>query len=158
MNAPKRTNVIIYCDGACSPNPGIGGWGALLIAPEQGGLTREISGAEAESTNNRMELTAALRALEALKRPCDVDVFTDSMYVRNAFEARWLDRWQKNGWRTSEKKPVQNADLWRLLLAATVPHTVRWHWVAGHSDSKENNRADALAVAARQGLAATLRR
>jgi ribonuclease HI len=146
--------VHIYCDGACSPNPGLGGWGAILIAPERGSYRKELSGAEPDTTNNRMELTAALRALQALKQPCRVEVFTDSQYLRKAFHEGWLEKWQRNGWRTSERKPVQNGDLWRELLEATRPHQVRWHWVRGHSDDAENNRADALAVAARLQLAA----
>ena len=154
----SQTKVILYCDGACSPNPGVGGWGALLIAPSHEGLTRELSGAEAESTNNRMELTAAIRGLEALKRPCEVEVYTDSMYVRNAFEKRWLEKWQRNGWKTAEKKPVLNEDLWRRLIELTTQHRVRWHWVAGHSDSVENNRVDRLAVEARLKLASQLGR
>jgi ribonuclease HI len=150
--------VHIYCDGACSPNPGLGGWGAILIAPDKRGYRKELSGAEPESTNNRMELTAALMALRALKMPCRVQVFTDSQYLRNAFEAKWLEKWQRNGWRTSDKKPVSNADLWRELLAATSTHEVSWHWVRGHGDDENNNRADALAVAARLELAARLGR
>ncbi len=149
----KRPSVVIYCDGACSPNPGVGGWGALLIAPEQGGKRREISGSEPHSTNNRMELTAALMALRALKSPCDVSVFTDSRYLRDAFEAGWLARWQRTGWRTSDRKPVANEDLWRALLELTRVHAVRWQWVAAHADNALNNRADALAVAARVALA-----
>ncbi|RKH20660.1 ribonuclease HI [Corallococcus praedator] len=150
--------VHIYCDGACSPNPGLGGWGAILIAPERKSYRKELQGSEADSTNNRMELTAALVALKALKMPCRVQVFTDSKYVCNAFEAKWLDKWQGNGWRTSDKKAVSNADLWRELLEAVRTHEVSWHWVRGHSDDVENNRADALAVAARLELAARLGR
>jgi ribonuclease HI len=150
--------VHIYCDGACSPNPGLGGWGAILIAPDKAGYRKELSGGEANSTNNRMELTAALMALKALKLPCRVEVFTDSKYVRNAFEEKWLEKWQRNGWRTSDKKPVSNEDLWRELVEAARTHQVRWNWVRGHSDDVENNRADALAVAARLELAARLGR
>jgi ribonuclease HI len=149
-----RTRVVIYCDGACSPNPGVGGWGAILLLPGREDARREISGAEKHSTNNRMELTAALMALRALNRPCDVDVYTDSRYLRDAFEAGWLARWQRNGWRTSSKQAVANEDLWRELLALTDTHEVRWHWVAAHADNALNNRADALAVAAREALAA----
>jgi ribonuclease HI len=145
--------VIIYCDGACSPNPGVGGWGAVLLTSVPKPYRREISGADPSSTNNRMELTAALRALEALKRSCRVTVFTDSTYVKNAFTEGWLDRWQRNGWRTREKKPVQNEDLWRALVEICSRHQVDWRWVEGHSTSVENNRADALAVAAREALA-----
>ncbi|QAT83016.1 ribonuclease H [Corallococcus coralloides] len=150
--------VHIYCDGACSPNPGLGGWGSILIAPERKGYRKELQGSEADSTNNRMELTAALVALKALKTPCRVQVFTDSKYVCNAFAEKWLDTWQANGWRTSGKKAVSNADLWRELLEAVRVHEVTWHWVRGHSDDVENNRADALAVAARLELAARLGR
>lgn len=149
-----RPRVVIYCDGACSPNPGMGGWGAVLLMPERPDARREISGAEAHATNNRMELTAALMALRALKSPCDVDVYTDSRYLRDAFEAGWLERWQRNGWRTSDKKAVANEDLWRALLSLTDTHAVRWHWVRGHAGHAENDRADALAVAAREALAA----
>jgi ribonuclease HI len=150
--------VHIYCDGACSPNPGLGGWGAILIAPDKAGYRKELSGGEPDSTNNRMELTAALMALKALKMPCRVEVFTDSKYVRNAFEEKWLEKWQRNGWRTSDKKPVSNSDLWRELLLAVSTHQVRWNWVRGHAEDVENNRADALAVAARLELAARLGR
>jgi ribonuclease HI len=153
IEAPE---IIIYCDGACSPNPGIGGWGAVLISPTHGNYRREIFGAEAKSTNNRMELTAAIMALKALKRPCRVTVFTDSMYLRNAFEEKWIDKWQRNGWRTAAKKAVQNVDLWKILVDLTKLHEIRWSWVAGHSENVENNRADALAVAAREALAKQL--
>jgi ribonuclease HI len=146
----------IYCDGACSPNPGLGGWGAIIIAPEKDNFRMEYSGSERDTTNNRMELTAALMALKKLKTPCRVEVFTDSKYLRNAFEEKWLDRWQKNSWRTAGKKPVQNEDLWRQLLKATETHHVKWNWVRGHADDAENNRADELAVAARVALAAEI--
>ena len=145
--------VVIYCDGACSPNPGVGGWGAVLLSPSHGSLRKEISGAEASSTNNRMELTAALMALRALKRPCRVTVFTDSRYLCSAFEKRWVEKWQRNGWMTAEKKPVLNTDLWRELIEQTGIHAVTWKWVAGHADNAQNNRADALAVKARAALA-----
>ena len=153
MTLPR---VNIFCDGACSPNPGIGGWGSILVAPAHGGARKELSGAEPQTTNNRMELTAALMALRALKAPCEASVFTDSQYVRNAFEERWLDRWQRTGWKTSARQPVQNADLWMALLEQTRVHRVQWHWVRGHSGHEENERADALAVAARLALAAQL--
>jgi ribonuclease HI len=148
--------VVIYCDGACSPNPGVGGWGAVLLTSAPNPLRKEISGAEADSTNNRMEITAALRALEALKRPCRVTVFTDSTYVMNAFDKGWLARWKTNGWKTREKKPVLNVDLWQALDEIRSLHEVTWRWVAGHADNAENNRADALAVAAREALALRL--
>ncbi|HYH98516.1 ribonuclease HI [Hyalangium sp.] len=150
--------VHIYCDGACSPNPGVGGWGSILISPAHGNVRKELSGAEPDTTNNRMELTAALMALRALKTPCQVQLFTDSQYVRNAFEEKWLDRWQRTGWKTSSKQPVQNADLWQALLEQSRAHQVSWNWVRGHSGHAENERADALAVAARLALAATLGR
>ncbi|MDC0712529.1 ribonuclease HI [Stigmatella sp. ncwal1] len=150
--------VHIYCDGACSPNPGIGGWGSILVSPAHGHARKELSGAEPETTNNRMELTAALMALRALKSPCQVQLFTDSQYVRNAFQEKWLDRWQRTGWKTAAKQPVQNADLWQALLEQTRVHQVTWNWVRGHSGHVENERADAMAVAARLALAATLGR
>ncbi|SET99003.1 ribonuclease HI [Stigmatella erecta] len=150
--------VHIYCDGACSPNPGIGGWGSILVSPAHGHARRELSGAEPETTNNRMELTAALMALRALKAPCQVQLFTDSQYVRNAFQEKWLERWQRTGWKTAAKQPVQNADLWQALLAQTQVHQVTWNWVRGHSGHVENERADAMAVAARLALAAQLGR
>lgn len=149
----SKPEVVIYTDGACSPNPGTGGWAAILISPGNGGRTREISGAQPDTTNNRMELTAALRALEALKRPCRVELYTDSEYVRNAFTQGWLDRWQKNGWRTAAKKPVLNADLWRALLEQTAIHKVDWKWVRGHHEDPINERCDQLAVEARLALA-----
>lgn len=148
--------VHIYCDGACSPNPGIGGWGSILISPAHGNARRELSGAEPETTNNRMELTAALMALRALKAPCQVQVFTDSKYVRNAFEEKWLEKWQRTGWRTASRQPVQNEDLWRALVEQVGVHRVTWNWVRGHAGNEENERADALAVAARLALAAKL--
>jgi ribonuclease HI len=150
--------VHIYCDGACSPNPGVGGWGSILISPAHGNVRKELSGAEPDTTNNRMELTAALMALRALKTPCQVQLFTDSQYVRNAFEEKWLDKWLRTGWKTSSKQPVQNADLWQALLEQSRAHQVSWNWVRGHSGHVENERADALAVAARLALAATLGR
>ena len=136
--------VTIYTDGACSGNPGPGGWGALLL---YGGRERELSGGEALTTNNRMELTAAIMALEGLTRPCTVDLFTDSQYVRDGI-TKWLRNWQARGWRTADKKPVKNEDLWRRLDAARQRHQVVWHWVRGHADSPLNHRVDALAVAA----------
>jgi ribonuclease HI len=148
--------VIIYCDGACSPNPGVGGWGAILIAPGNGGRRKELSGSAPETTNNRMELTGALRALEALKTPCRVAVYTDSRYLRDAFGKGWLDKWQRNGWKTASKAAVVNVDLWRELLAAARPHEIAWHWVEGHADNPENNRADELAVAARRALGSSV--
>ncbi len=156
--AAAKPLVHIYCDGACSPNPGIGGWGAVLIAPEHGNYRRELSGAEPDTTNNRMELMGAIMALRALKRPSRVVVHTDSLYLRNAFEKRWLDAWQRNGWRTAQKQPVLNQDLWRELLELSAQHEIEWRWVRGHAGHEENERCDALAVAARLELAAKLSR
>lgn len=144
MNGGGRKLVTIYTDGACSGNPGPGGWGAVL---QYGGNMKEISGYEAETTNNRMELTAALKALAALKEPCDVELFSDSAYLVNAWEKGWITGWQKNGWQTSQKKPVENQDLWQELLSLCTKHTVRWHKVKGHADNRWNNRCDELAVA-----------
>ncbi|HZX96773.1 MAG TPA: ribonuclease HI [Myxococcales bacterium] len=148
--------VRIYCDGACSPNPGVGGWGVVLLADHRG-ARKELSGAEPDTTNNRMELLAAIRGLEALNQPCRVELWTDSQYVHNAFDKQWVEKWQRNGWRTAEKKPVQNEDLWRRLLELREVHVVEWRWVRGHGADVENNRADALAVSARLMLAAQVR-
>ena len=134
--------VTIYTDGACSGNPGPGGWGAILIYRE---TKKELSGAELHTTNNRMELTAAIKALEALKESCEVDLYTDSAYLCNAFEKRWLQNWRRNGWKTSAGKSVENQDLWESILAQNETHTVHWHKVKGHSDNANNNRCDALA-------------
>jgi ribonuclease HI len=135
--------VTIYTDGACSGNPGPGGWGALLTV---GGRTKELSGGEPVTTNNRMELTAAIRALEALTRPCAVDLYTDSQYVRQGITA-WMHNWKRRGWRTADNKPVKNEDLWRRLDAARASHRVVWHWVRGHAGDPNNERVDALARA-----------
>ena len=136
----KKT-IEVYTDGACRGNPGPGGWGALL---RYNGTEKEIWGGEADTTNNRMELTAAIRALEALNQPCDVDLYTDSTYVRDGI-TRWLANWKRRGWRTANKKPVKNQDLWQKLDAAAARHTVRWHWVEGHAGHEDNERADDLA-------------
>ncbi|MAH05072.1 MAG: ribonuclease HI [Alphaproteobacteria bacterium] len=136
--------VEIYTDGACSGNPGPGGWGAVL---RYGDKEKEISGAEAETTNNRMELTAAIKALESLKRRCDVDLYTDSTYVRDGI-TKWMDGWKAKNWKTANRKPVKNKDLWEELDAAVSKHNVAFHWVKGHAGHPENERADALAVAA----------
>ena len=133
--------VAIYTDGACSGNPGPGGWGAVLLYGEH---RREISGASADTTNNRMELTAAIRALEALKRPTDVALYTDSTYVKDGI-TRWLPGWKAKGWRTASKSPVKNRDLWEALDALVKRHDVSWHWVRGHAGNAENERADTLA-------------
>jgi len=135
--------VEIYTDGACRGNPGPGGWGALLRMGEK---ERELSGGEPLTTNNRMELTAAIKALEALKRPCRVQLHTDSVYVRDGI-TKWIHGWRRNGWKTSDKKPVKNAELWQELLDAAAPHRVEWRWVKGHSGHPENDRVDALACA-----------
>ncbi len=151
MSDDEMTLVHIYTDGSCSPNPGAGGWGAVLIMPG-GGKRKEMSGAEPESTNNRMELTGAIEALKALKRPCRVVLHTDSMYLRNAFEAKWIEKWQRNGWKTAARKPVLNADLWRELIVLADKHDITWKWVKGHADNVENNRCDELANQARAAL------
>ncbi|MEH1015116.1 ribonuclease HI [Micromonospora sp. CPCC 206060] len=140
--------VQVWTDGACSGNPGPGGWGAVL---RWGSHERELSGGEAgPTTNNRMELMAAIRALESLTRPVTVQVHTDSTYLRNGITG-WLAAWKRNGWLTAARQPVKNADLWQRLEAACAPHQVSWHWVKGHSGHPENERADALA---NRGLAA----
>jgi len=141
MLEPSR--VEIFTDGACRGNPGPGGWAALL---RMGKRERELAGGEALTTNNRMELVAAIRALQALKRPCRVELHTDSVYVRDGI-TKWIHGWQRNGWRTSDRKPVKNEELWRELLEAVATHQVRWHWVKGHSGHPENDRVDALACA-----------
>jgi ribonuclease HI len=133
--------VEIATDGACKGNPGPGGWGALL---RMGATEKELSGGEALTTNNRMELTAAIRGLEALKKPCEVTLSTDSRYVMDGL-TKWIHGWQKNGWKTADKKPVKNADLWQELLAAVKPHRVKWLWVKGHAGHPDNERADRLA-------------
>ena len=133
--------VRIYTDGACKGNPGPGGWGALLRA---GTHERELYGGDPATTNNRMELTAVIRALGALKRPSEVEIYTDSEYVKKGI-TEWLAAWKRRGWRTADRKPVKNADLWRELDAAAGRHRVRWHWVRGHAGHPENERADALA-------------
>ena len=133
--------VVIYTDGACKGNPGVGGWGALLrFGPHE----KELFGGEAHTTNNRMELLAVIRALEALTRSTVVELYTDSQYVKNGIET-WIHAWRRNGWKTSDKKPVKNADLWRELETAAARHTVRWNWVRGHAADVDNERADALA-------------
>ncbi|KTC78233.1 ribonuclease HI [Legionella brunensis] len=131
----------IYTDGACKGNPGVGGWGALL---RYNGHEKTLYGAEPQTTNNRMELTAAIKALEALKRPCEVNLYTDSQYLRLGMTT-WLAQWKKNGWRNSKKESVKNADLWQQLDILTTRHTIHWHWVKGHAGHPENERADALA-------------
>ena len=136
--------VEIFTDGACKGNPGPGGWGAIL---RSGDKERELSGGENPSTNNRMELMAAIEALNALKKPCRVSLTTDSVYVRDGI-TKWIHGWRRNGWKTADRKPVKNAELWQALLDAAAPHRVEWHWVKGHAGHPENDRADALACAA----------
>jgi len=135
--------VEMFTDGACRGNPGPGGWAALL---RTGTTEKELSGGEPLTTNNRMELLAAIRGLEALKRPCRVQLHTDSTYVRDGI-TRWIHKWRQNGWRTSDKKSVKNADLWQELIDASETHRVEWHWVKGHSGHPENDRVDSLACA-----------
>lgn len=133
--------VSIFTDGACRGNPGPGGWGAILRA---GDREKELYGADPHTTNNRMELTAAISALEALKRPCEVTLTTDSQYVRQGI-TQWLAAWKRRGWKTADRKPVKNQDLWERLEQATHRHKIHWHWIKGHSGHPENERADALA-------------
>ena len=137
--------VVIYTDGACSGNPGPGGWGAVMLSGES---RKEICGGEPGSTNNRMEMMAAIQALEALKKPCKVDLHTDSTYVMKGI-SEWIHAWKRRGWRTADNKPVKNDDLWRRLDEARSRHDVKWHWVKGHAGHELNERADELA---RQGL------
>ncbi|BCK77231.1 ribonuclease H [Acetobacter aceti NBRC 14818] len=150
QDAPETTQdddaiVMIWTDGGCRPNPGPGGWGVLL---RYKGHERELSGGEPETTNNRMELTAAAEALEAMKRPCKIALHTDSEYVRNGI-TRWHTGWVRRNWRNASGDPVKNMDLWRRLLDAAKPHDISWHWVKGHSGVPENERVDQLATDAR---------
>ena len=140
----ELSRVDIFTDGACRGNPGRGGWAALI---RSGDREKELSGSEPHTTNNRMELMAAIEALNALKRPCRVDLHTDSVYVRDGI-TKWIHGWRRNGWRTADKKPVKNAELWQQLLDAAAPHRVEWHWVKGHSGHVENDRVYTLACAA----------
>jgi ribonuclease HI len=152
MSARKSTTtaaedtVIVFTDGACSGNPGPGGWGAILA---YGSTRKELSGGEAVTTNNRMELMAAISALEALRRPCRVELHTDSNYLKDGI-TKWIHGWKRNGWRTAAKDPVKNAELWQRLDKAIAGHTIEWHWVKGHAGHAENERADELA---REGMA-----
>ena len=147
-----RPHVVIYTDGACKGNPGPGGWGALLLSNSH---EKELFGGEPSTTNNRMELTAAICGLKALKRPCRIVLSTDSRYVMDGL-TKWLPGWQRNGWKTAARQPVKNADLWQDLVAAAAPHRIRWEWVKGHAGHPENERADALAseaaIAAGRGI------
>jgi ribonuclease HI len=133
--------VEIFTDGACKGNPGPGGWGVVL---RMGATEKELSGGEPLTTNNRMEMMAVVQALGALKRPCNVTLFTDSRYVMDGL-TKWVHGWQRNGWKTADKKPVKNGDLWQALLAATKPHRINWQWVKGHAGNPGNERADQLA-------------
>jgi ribonuclease HI len=135
--------VVIHTDGACAGNPGPGGWGAIL---EYNGKRRELSGGEPETTNNRMELLAAIKALEALKRHCKVEMHVDSNYVKDGI-TKWIHGWKRNGWKTADKKPVKNAELWQRLDQALKQHDISWHWVKGHAGHDDNERADELARA-----------
>lgn len=141
--------VMIYTDGACSGNPGPGGWGAVLF---YGDKRKEMSGGEKHTTNNRMEILSVVEALKALKEPCKITVYSDSAYVVNAFQQRWINNWQKNGWVNSQKKPVENQDLWKSLLAQMERHQVQYVKVKGHSDNEWNNRCDQLAREAIKSL------
>ncbi len=140
-----KDEVIIYTDGACSGNPGPGGWGAILISK---GMEKEISGGAPATTNNRMEMTAIIEAFRALKRPCRVRLHSDSALIINAFKQGWIRNWQQRGWRKADGKPVENLDLWQEMLRVIEPHEVEWIKVKGHSNDELNNRADRLAVAA----------
>lgn len=142
MNKPSVT---IYTDGACSGNPGKGGWGAVLV---YNGTKKELSGAVAETTNNQMELLACIKALQALKQPCKVDLYSDSAYVVNAFLQNWIDNWKAKAWHTADKKPVKNLELWQMLDELCTTHEVTWHKVKGHANSELNNRCDTLATSA----------
>lgn len=141
----ERPEIVIYTDGACSGNPGPGGWGAILMS---GPHRKELNGGEAGTTNNRMELLAAISALEALKKPSRVELHTDSNYLRDGI-TKWIFGWRRNGWKTADKKPVKNVELWQRLDAARQQHTINWHWVKGHAGHPENERADELA---REGM------
>ncbi len=143
---PNTHELIAYTDGACSGNPGPGGWGALLIARENGVILKqkEIFGGEADTTNNRMELLAAINALDAMKKPSTMTVITDSAYVKDGI-TKWIKGWKRNGWKNSQKKPVKNEDLWKLLEIAAARHDVTWQWIKGHAGHAGNERADELA-------------
>jgi ribonuclease HI len=140
----KNNKVVIYTDGACSGNPGPGGWGSVLL---YNGHRRELSGGDAETTNNRMELMAVIQALETLKRPCEAEVYTDSVYVMKGI-TEWIANWKKRGWKTAGRKPVKNVELWQRLEQAAGRHDVSWNWIKGHSGVPENERADELATSA----------
>ncbi len=141
--------VTLYTDGACSGNPGPGGWGAILSFRD---AEKELSGGEENTTNNRMELTAVIRGLQALKEPCIVELYSDSRYVIDGLSKGWAASWQKNGWKKADKKPALNPDLWEILLELTQMHTLHYHWVKGHAENPKNNRCDQLAVAQYKSL------
>lgn len=145
MSESKKPFVLIYTDGACSGNPGPGGWAALLTWNNQ---EKEISGGEPETTNNRMEMRAIIEALKALTKPCRVEIRSDSALIVNTFKKGWIDNWLKKGWKKADKKPVENQDLWKEMLRAMEPHEVTWTKVKGHADDERNNRVDQLAVEA----------
>ena len=147
--------VTLYTDGACSGNPGPGGWGAIL---EFNGVKKELSGGEPSTTNNRMELTAVIRGLEALKEPCRVELYSDSKYVIDGLSKGWAEGWKKRGWVKSDKKPALNPDLWERLLELTHIHSLSYHWVKGHANNPKNNRCDKLAVAESQRAYNSLKR
>jgi ribonuclease HI len=149
-----KRNVSIHTDGSCLGNPGAGGWAAILEYTHKDGkiTTLELSGGEKNSTNNRMELSAAIGALEALTKPCIVTLYTDSQYLRKAFEEGWLKNWQRNGWKTKDKQPVKNKELWEKLLSLETQHQVSWAWVKGHAGNDLNERCDQLARAAAKGF------
>ncbi len=140
-NDVTTSRVSIHTDGACSGNPGPGGWGAVL---QFNGHTKDLFGGAADTTNNRMELSAAIEALTSLTRPCNIDMYTDSKYVKDGLTS-WIHNWKRNGWKTAAKKPVKNADLWQALDEAVQRHTIKWHWVKGHAGDEMNERADDLA-------------
>lgn len=144
---PKKPEVIVYTDGACSGNPGPGGWGAVLL---WNGKKKDLSGGDPQTTNNRMEMQAVIEALKALKKPCTVKIHSDSALIINAFTQGWIKNWQKRGWRKSNKKPVENKELWQEMLKAMEPHEVKWVKVKGHAGIELNERADQLAVAESQ--------
>ncbi len=151
--AQGRASVELYTDGACSGNPGPGGWAYILRHPATG-KEKEEAGAELETTNNRMELIAVIRGLEALKEPAEVEIFSDSQYVLNGLK-EWMESWKKRGWRTADKKPVKNRELWEELDALKAKHTLHFHWIRGHNEHPENERCDQLAVAAREAIVGT---
>jgi len=141
-----RPQVTLFCDGGCRPNPGAGAWAAILRFND---IDKELTGGEEQTTNNRMELTAVTRALEALKVPCDVTIVTDSEYMANAFRQKWIEKWKKNGWKTAAKEPVKNQDIWVVLDALIAKHHVTWQWTRGHSGHAENERCDELCTQTR---------